>query len=93
MSRESRETTAPLDTAEATETAETKDRKNPSLPVRLPPAGRADDDGEHRGIEVRIEVRIEDDILVTADGHENLSAGLPRTSDEVEAWMRGLTGG
>lgn len=43
---------------------------------------------EYRGIGVRIE----DDILVTADGHENLSAGLPRTSDEVEAWMRGLTG-
>ncbi|MFG3343976.1 aminopeptidase P family protein [Streptomyces sp. NPDC048018] len=34
-----------------------------------------------------IGVRIEDDLLVTADGHENLSAGLPRSSDEVEAWM------
>lgn len=43
---------------------------------------------EYRGIGVRIE----DDILVTADGHENLSAGLPRTSGEVESWMRGLTG-
>lgn len=35
-----------------------------------------------------IGVRIEDDFLVTADAYENLSAGLPRTSDEVEAWMR-----
>jgi Xaa-Pro aminopeptidase len=31
--------------------------------------------------------RIEDDVLVTEDGHENLSAGMPRSSDEVEAWI------
>ncbi|MFT2710596.1 aminopeptidase P N-terminal domain-containing protein [Clavibacter sp. Sh2126] len=36
-----------------------------------------------------IGVRIEDDILVTRDGAENLSAGIPRTADEVEAWMAG----
>ncbi|MFI9154148.1 aminopeptidase P family protein [Streptomyces sp. NPDC053367] len=34
-----------------------------------------------------IGVRIEDDLLVTGSGHENLSAGLPRSADEVEAWM------
>ncbi|MEV8307766.1 aminopeptidase P family protein [Streptomyces flavidovirens] len=38
---------------------------------------------EYRGIGVRIE----DDILVTEDGNRNLSAGLPRRWDEVEAWM------
>lgn len=38
---------------------------------------------EYRGIGVRIE----DDILVTATGAENLSAAIPRTADEVEAWM------
>ncbi|MFJ4850706.1 MULTISPECIES: aminopeptidase P family protein [unclassified Streptomyces] len=43
---------------------------------------------EYRGIGVRIE----DDILVTADGNRNLSAGLPRSSDEVERWMAGLRG-
>jgi Xaa-Pro aminopeptidase len=32
-------------------------------------------------------VRIEDDVLVTADGCRNLSAGLPRTSHEVETWL------
>ena len=32
-------------------------------------------------------VRIEDDVLVTADGCRNLSSGLPRTSAEVETWM------
>lgn len=35
-------------------------------------------------------MRIEDDILVTEDGTEELSAGLPRQADEVEAWMAGL---
>jgi Xaa-Pro aminopeptidase len=38
---------------------------------------------EFRGIGVRIE----DDILVTADGAENLSVGIPRTVADVEAWV------
>ncbi len=38
---------------------------------------------EYRGIGVRIE----DDVLVTADAAVNLSAGIPRTADEVEAWI------
>ena len=41
---------------------------------------------EYRGIGARIE----DDILVTADGAENLSADIPRTADEVEAWIARL---
>ncbi|MGV9768356.1 aminopeptidase P family protein [Microbacterium sp. NPDC003461] len=41
---------------------------------------------EYRGIGVRIE----DDILMTADGPVNLSAGIPRTADEVEAWIARL---
>jgi Xaa-Pro aminopeptidase len=39
-----------------------------------------------------IGIRIEDDILVTADGSRNLSAALPRTADAVEEWMGSLRG-
>ena len=38
---------------------------------------------EYRGIGVRLE----DDILMTQDGPINLSADIPRTADEVEAWI------
>ncbi|MDO5499563.1 MAG: aminopeptidase P family protein [Propionibacteriaceae bacterium] len=41
---------------------------------------------EFRGIGVRIE----DDILITADGNENLSAMLPTDPDEIESWMADL---
>jgi Xaa-Pro aminopeptidase len=39
-----------------------------------------------------IGIRIEDDVLVTADGCRNLSEALPRTSADVEAWMAASRG-
>ena len=37
-----------------------------------------------------IGIRIEDDIVVTADGARNLSEALPRDPDQIEAWMDSL---
>ena len=36
-----------------------------------------------------IGVRIEDDVLITKDGSENLTDGLPKAADDIEAMMRG----
>ena len=38
-----------------------------------------------------IGIRIEDDVLVTDDGHRVLSAALPSQPDEIEAWMAQLS--
>ncbi|MCZ4498081.1 MAG: Xaa-Pro aminopeptidase [Marmoricola sp.] len=39
-----------------------------------------------------IGIRIEDDLVVTAEGSSNLSVALPRDPDEIEAWMGALRG-
>ncbi|WP_121254642.1 aminopeptidase P family protein [Nocardioides ferulae] len=39
-----------------------------------------------------IGIRIEDDVLVTADGARNLSAALPRAAADIEEWMGRLRG-
>jgi Xaa-Pro aminopeptidase len=41
---------------------------------------------EFRGIGVRIE----DDVLVTKTGVQNLTAKLPRKPEDIEAWMAKL---
>ena len=43
---------------------------------------------EYRGIGIRIE----DDIVVTADGYRNLSENIPRHPDDIENWMHALLG-
>ncbi len=40
-----------------------------------------------------IGIRIEDDVLVTKSGVENLSKALPRTVSEIESWMSQLSAG
>jgi Xaa-Pro aminopeptidase len=37
-----------------------------------------------------IGARCEDDVLITADGNENLSAGLPRRAGAIEEWMAAI---
>ena len=57
----------------------------PNMVLTIEPGiyvGRSDEEApeEYRGIGIRIE----DDVLITADGHENLSAAIPKTAEDVE---------
>jgi Xaa-Pro aminopeptidase len=38
--------------------------------------------------EENLGVRVEDTVLITEDGCENLTAGLPRSIDEIETLMK-----
>jgi Xaa-Pro aminopeptidase len=60
----------------------------PGMVITVEPGLYFKPDDELAPPELRgIGIRIEDDILITPDGNENLSAALPRGSAEVEAWM------
>ncbi|MFK7897860.1 MAG: M24 family metallopeptidase, partial [Myxococcota bacterium] len=36
-----------------------------------------------------IGIRIEDDVVITKDGILNLTRDIPKTVDDIEAWVRG----
>jgi len=57
----------------------------PGMVLTVEPGLYVAADDEKAPAELRgIGVRIEDDLLVTADGHENLTRAVPKLPDEVE---------
>ncbi|MCR9094655.1 MAG: aminopeptidase P N-terminal domain-containing protein [bacterium] len=36
-----------------------------------------------------IGIRIEDNVVITEDGHLNLTRSIPKTADDIEAWIKG----
>ncbi len=62
----------------------------PGMVLTVEPGVYIAEDAE--GVEERyrgIGVRIEDDVLVTADGHEVLTVAIPKEMDDIEALRRG----
>lgn len=61
----------------------------PGMVVTVEPGIYVADDAECNERFRGIGVRIEDDILVTADGHENLTAAIPKSIESIEALVGG----
>ena len=58
----------------------------PNMVLTIEPGLYIPEDDEDAPAELRgVGVRIEDDVLVTESGHENLSASCPKAADEIEA--------
>jgi Xaa-Pro aminopeptidase len=58
----------------------------PGMVFTVEPGVYVAESNEEADIRFRgIGVRIEDDVAITTDGHESLSAAIPRAPDEIEA--------
>ncbi len=79
------------DCAEARRTAYLDGALEPGMIFTIEPGLYFKEDDLSVPQELRgIGIRIEDDVLVTADGVENLSRDLPRGAADVERWMAAL---
>lgn len=68
---------------------ETPRKLEPGMVFTVEPGLYVREDDENAPESLRgIGVRIEDDILVTDDGFENLNTAIPKAIPDVEAWMR-----
>jgi Xaa-Pro aminopeptidase len=61
-------------------------RLEPNMVFTVEPGLYVSKDDEQADPRFRgIGIRVEDDVVITADGHENLTAAIPRAPDELEA--------
>jgi Xaa-Pro aminopeptidase len=68
---------------------ETPRKLEPGMVFTVEPGIYVREDNEDAPAALRgIGVRIEDDVIVTDDGHENLNAAIPKEVPDVEAWVR-----
>jgi Xaa-Pro aminopeptidase len=58
---------------------------DPGMVITIEPGLYVGENDEHAPPELRgVGIRIEDDVLVTADGHRNLTVEIPKRTDEIE---------
>jgi Xaa-Pro aminopeptidase len=75
--------------AERGGSAKTGRKLEPGMVFTVEPGIYVREDDEAAPAELRgLGIRIEDDLVVTAEGHENLNSKIPKRIADVEAWMR-----